>query len=335
MDLRASLDEAWSLARVASPSPDGGLRTVRLTGVSGDARAAISPAGHLGLLIALAKGQRFTPPRKLQPGHGGVLEAEVSAYRQGDTNIRALAIWCRDSSLKTAFLAFCVSMLERAASGLAMPAALDACHAEFSRLLLGAQILESSVLAGLLGELIVLADLVDRDPALVKTWAGADRERHDFRRGPVSLEVKTSRRSESSGLQVHISSIDQLEPPAAGRLFLHAIRLEGADRGSISLATVVTRIESRLSGADLEQFRRGLEAHVKSTSDERQFVVHDRATYHVADDFPRLVPARLVAGRLDPGVSRVEYTLDLSSAQRHLVDSLRAFDELASGQVTP
>ena len=314
MSLRKSLLEAWSLA-LGSPAIGDQIRAYPLEATRLGARAAVSDAGHSGILVPLAAGERFHPPSSLRGGQGGVLEAEIATFVDGSARVRTLAVWCRDPALRDAFLAFCEALIERWVVGTPVARALDICHAEFQRLLAGPKRLDTSLLVGLLGELMVVAELVELLPESVLAWGGVRRERQDFRHGRVAIETKTTLRSDIASRKVRISSLDQLQPPDKGRLFLHAIHLERNDGGELSLPTLIKRIEARLEGTMLDEFHAALGPDNRGAGDARTFSVLSRRSYEVRNGFPCLVPEKLVSGCPDPGVGNVQYDLDLGTAE--------------------
>jgi len=324
MSLRQNILEAWAMA-LGRPAVKEQFRVYSLDAKRAGARATVSENGHPGILVPLASGERFQPAWSLRPGQGGVLEAEVAVFVEGSEKVRALAVWCRDTALRDAFLAFCEALIERWIAGVAVAQALTLCHAEFRLLLAGPTKLDTSMLVGLLGELIVVAELVERSSQTVLGWGGAERERHDFRRGQVAIEVKTTLRSDIASKKVRISSLDQLQAPEGGRLFLHAIHLERTEGGKVSLPTLVERIESRLDGISLDHFRSVLGVDDGVRVDVREFSVLARRSYEVREDFPCLVPAKFSSKRPDEGVSNVQYDLDLGQAERFATTDLDAF----------
>lgn len=330
MTFRDALQQAWAVASGRAVVA-GQIRTYRVDGASHDARGALSSEGDIGLLLALGPGESFVPSVRLQPGRGGALEAEVAPYREQGVSLVAVTVWCRDQALRVAFLAFCESLLERTSGGASVGKALDECHAEFVRLVASPPVLDPRVLTGLLGELLVLAELVERDPTVATAWAGRDRERNDFRRSLVALEVKTAARASSSTLKVHISSLDQLVRPDGGHLFLHAIHLERSDVGELSLATLVERIRGRVTGVARDALEEGLASYTRDHGDRRTFTVLARRTFEIRESFPSLVPARLIAGRTDHGVKGVEYDLELSAAETFAIEWDVAINALLQG----
>lgn len=330
MTFRDALQEAWAVASGRPVVPDQ-IRTYRVDRASHDARGALSSTGDVGLLMSLAPSEVFVPSARLQPGRGGALEAEVSSYREQGASVLALAIWCRDPALRAPFLAFCDSLLERTNAGTSVGKALDECHAEFVRLVATPAIMDHQVLTGLLGELLVLAELVEREPDAATIWAGRGRERNDFRRGLVALEVKTASRAESSTLKVHISSIDQLVPPDRGHLFLHAIHLERSDFGELSLSSLIGRIRGCVTGLARDHFEAGLASYTTDPGDRRTFTPLTRKSFEIRTGFPSLIAARLIAGRTDHGVKSVEYDLELSAAETFSIEWEQAMNALLLG----
>jgi hypothetical protein len=211
-----------------------------------------------------------------------------------------------------------------------MHAAFLACYTDFHRLIAspaGSQVPSSTV--GLLGELVVLADLVQVDPSAVDYWAFPDHERHDFRHGKVALEIKTTLRREGSGSVVGISSLDQLDPPAGGQLYLQWLRLERDVVGPHSIELLVNRISSALRGDSLERFRERLsDVDTVNGAAQARFSLEETHCFHVGALFPRLTGHRLLAGAPDAGVSKISYQLDLSAAAAFSVEMSRVHQNL-------
>lgn len=321
--LRDLLREAWELAQ-ARPPVIGQLRTYPMeVGGRAGARAAISSEGHLGVLVPVAPDQRRVIPRSLVPGSGSALDADYAEYAEGPERHRFLGLWCHERSLNDVFASFGEALLERWGQGNDAVVAAESCHADFRHLLSGPRSVQKAALVGLVGELLFLADLVDALPSDFDTWCADTTERHDFRRGNYAVEVKTTLRSATTGQVVHVSSIDQLEPPIGGDLYLHLVQLEEVTSGAISVSTLMKRLEARLDRDRFERMRArvmqiGLPADGQSSA---TFIVLNRSTYHVRDSFPRLTKSRLVSQQLDVGVRSVQYDLDLAACRSFAVDN--------------
>ena len=126
---------------------------------------------------------------------------------------------------------------------------------EFISLVLRRVLLPPDFVLGLLGELVILDELLEAmgvraqegDPTAV--WRGWMQQARDFVLGVTSIEVKTT------GLQVsrhHIHGLEQVEARildegATERLFLGSIGLRRTGTGGYSVAELTRRILSRLT----------------------------------------------------------------------------------------
>lgn len=291
-------------------------------------RAVITAAGHRGLLVGIADDERVAVPLHMQPDVSAALQGEVAFFDvPGAGQLRFLHVWCRDRLADQAFEAFC-ALLWRAAETDALSVALRQCSDEFRRLLLAEREPVPNSAVGLLGELIVLRRLVERDPRLISAWTGPSGARHDFRRGSAAVETKTTVRSEARGRTVRIADIDQLEPPEGGTLYLYLVRLEQAMSGKLSLASVVDQIMARLESAEADAFRRLVAEMHDGRNWDAPFELREELAYEVRDGFPSLTSAKLAKGQLDAGVSRVGYDLALESAAAFEVATAAAIDSL-------
>jgi len=226
-------------------------------------------------------------------------------------NARHLHIRCLDRSLDDAFLAFGAMFCDRLVAT-PVPEALVECLAEFRRLLVDKDARLS--IPGLLGELLVLERLAMVDPTAVRLWQGPRGDRHDFRCANVSLEVKTTLRADAASQRVRISSLDQLDPPRDGRLFLHLVRLEQVENGQLTIDSLLKRIEASLAPGERAALADLLAMVGIFSRSEPRFVLLSEESWEVTDRFPRLTASRLSRGCLDPGVTAVSYDLDLTAA---------------------
>jgi hypothetical protein len=128
----------------------------------------------------------------------------------------------------------------------------------FIALVLRRIVLPEESLLGLVGELLILDQLVDAvlqvqpdhpDPTVF--WTGWQPRPRDFSFGAAALEVKTTGLLAS---RHHISNIAQVDPEAAGsgaqvHLYLASIGLRRASAGAFSIAGLSQRILERLAAA--------------------------------------------------------------------------------------
>jgi hypothetical protein len=220
-----------------------------------------------------------------------------------------------DPRMADLFTALCVEVVERiSATPDRAVAALRKVLEDWRALLSGArQLLSTSALAGLFGELDVLHRMVGRDAGAVPFWTGPSGAAQDFHRGADALEVKTTTSPEGMSVQIH--GIGQLDVAPPGRLWLHWSRLR-TDRGT-SLPELVGEIldltddppgfRNLLRGAGYQDTDREVYARYR-------FEVVESRTYAVGPGFPRITVAGLSGDAVVGGVGPVDYAVDLDSA---------------------
>jgi hypothetical protein len=329
--MRDALREAWELA-AARPPVHGQVRAYPLEASRDGARAAVSGEGHRGLLVPVRDGEAASTP-SLKPGTGRVLNAEHAWFFDGADRLHALAVWCREPALNDVFSSFAEAFLERWTAGAEPGAAAEACHAEFRHLLAGPKAIDIADLVGLIGELLFLADLVGIAPEAIDSWCADSGERHDFRHGAHGVEVKTTLRSGAAGQIVHVSSMDQLDPPDGGVLYLHLVRLEQVAHGPLTLTGLVARISQVVGQLHAGRLRARVE-RIGGRAGELltpSFALLERQTFWVNEEFPRLSLTKLSSRQLDAGVRAVNYDLDLNSCRRFTVDMREALAGLVPG----
>lgn len=168
-------------------------------------------------------------------------------------------------------------------------------------------------LAAAFGELLVLRDIVEADPTKrVDSWVGPFGARHDFRRGSVALEVKTTRAH--TGREVTIHGEDQLEAPENGSLYLHFVRLEEVPSGGETVQSLVDDLLS--SGATADRLFKALTAAgiplaELAASSDTSFEVRERLTLPIDDHAPRIVACSFVGGARPIGVLDLTYVISL------------------------
>ena len=320
---------AWMMATAASERIDS-IRSVPLPAKRRGLNATLTADGHRGLLIVLNPGEQVAILRSLLQG-AGALTAEIARFNQDGSDLRALHIWCKDRLCDDAFAMFCELLAEKLPD-MDVGIALAKCHEEFERLLNGAESIPLGRLIGAIGEMLILLDAANLDPSAAKMWSGPRGERHDFRNGNIALEVKTTLRSEGKTLKVRITDLDQLEPPEDGELYLHAIKLEQAEGGALSVNGLFEALNNVLDAdgrRDIATLLATLGIDPKCT--RPQFSILSRTTYQVSGDFPRLTASRLLSGRPDSGVSAISYDLNLEHERGFLVPEDRALSALVHG----
>lgn len=307
--------------------PSGTLETAPIDGVPG-VWVAIDNSWNEHLVLEIANGDDLPNPIDAVDISSRHLSVAGSVRRLMD-------VVCRVRALTDVFEHFAAAVIERHTQDPSSPSAavstvLDTWR-RFLHVSAGVQ-LGKDALAGLFGELLVLLDLTRADPtAGIAAWAGPDRARHDFRTGDTGLEVKTTLATTAAVVAVH--GLDQLDTPTGGTLHLHFVRLELVAGAGESVADLIEAILD--AGAPpvslydrLDAF--GLPVDQIDATSNVTFVVRDRATMRVVDDFPRLVPASLVVGQPMPGVTDVSYRIDLAHSLPGRLAEARYADLLAT-----
>jgi hypothetical protein len=168
---------------------------------------------------------------------------------------------------------------------------------------------------GLIGELLILLRVMvpALGPQAVFHWSGPRRERHDFIRGSIHLEVKTTRGSRH---EHEISRLDQLWAPAGRRLLLASIQIEESVGGSETLADLIDELVQtfRVDSAASDDFLTKLvqvdwDDEMRRSGELLRFHFRDAVLYEVDETFPRLPD-----GFTPPaGVIGIRYTISLAN----------------------
>ena len=168
-------------------------------------------------------------------------------------------------------------------------------------------------LAGLFGELLLLEDIVDAAPASdLDCWVGPEGQRHDFLRGAIAVEVKTTLRH--AGRPASIHGIEQLEPQVpGGQLFMSWNRIEVGIGAGDTVGDVLARIAAKSPfSTTLTKKIDSMRIDVGHEAAQVRFVVRERHMFVVDGGFPRLTRAQLQTGREMPGVGAISYDVDLA-----------------------
>ena len=283
--------------------------------------------------VRLAIGSNDEPRVLLPLGHressptiqeSNALSISISSFRFKGRILRFLDLSCISPDLESVFGELVDEMLARVARDESCVDAVRSTIEDFRSLLMRAAAgrITKGMMAGLIAELLVLNRLLDRTPSAWKAWLGPTGDRHDFRAGNTSLEVKSSLRPGASS--VAINSLDQLEIPTGGSLHLLRFVLEPASNGRLSVSSLGRNALSKSD--DPERLNELLAAVGCSDVDaedwNRQSFRHESEhLYEVRSGFPRLVISMLAGGIAPHGVHEVSYHIDLSVADPFLCDS--------------
>lgn len=169
---------------------------------------------------------------------------------------------------------------------------------------------------GIIGELLLLDQLLDRGGDPVGMWTAPDDGLHDFERSGHALEAKSSL---GSARRLHISTLDQLDDVGLASLHIAHIRLVEARDGE-TLAHIADRIEARLKGERARRdfrnalLRRGVPPGAIS-ADGLQVRCVNIEYYTVREGFPRLR-----RGDVALGIVEADYQVEVRALSGFQVD---------------
>ena len=276
----------------------------------GAVHAGVDALGHRHLLVPIASKHSL---QEMVDGDAVVLRRRALEDEQSYRQYASLELV--DDRLTDLFTALCVEVAERVAAtpDRAVAALRDALK-DWRALLAGnRQLLSSSALAGLYGELDTLRSLLLHDPGAVGFWTGPAGSAQDFQCGRHSVEVKTTTAPEGRTIRVH--GADQLDVSPPGRLLLRWIRLR-ADKGT-TVPELIADIAARTDDAVRFQAllrQVGYDDADRAFYDRKRFDLLEEQTYEVVPGFPRITPAGLIGDAVLGGVGPVEYGVDLDAA---------------------
>ncbi|MFE6183137.1 PD-(D/E)XK motif protein [Streptomyces sp. NPDC056465] len=173
---------------------------------------------------------------------------------------------------------------------------------------------------GLVGELLLLRDriLPVVGPAeAVDSWAGPSGANQDFQLPGVAIEMKAS--SAKRPRSIRIASERQLDDTGTPSLLLSLAMLDERRGGSgESLNRLVDRIREQLTSPvvraafDGRLVQAGYLPGHRDLYEEPRYTLRDLRSWHVREDFPRIVEEDL-----PDGVGDCTYNLSISGLDRH------------------
>ncbi|MGY1665935.1 PD-(D/E)XK motif protein [Geodermatophilus sp. SYSU D00696] len=282
------------------------MASLPVTTPAGDLMAAVDHDGTQHVLVPVPPGTPVVPDRRSKSVTLARRELMVHGARRLFIDVACHRVELRDVFERLAG-EICERVLARPDEYRTIP---QLTLSRWRQLLeAGKEPLGESGLMGIYGELWVLRQMVAEDPLRrIEHWVGPDRAVHDFRRGAVAVEVKTS--SSQNGRTVEIHGSEQLAAPTAGRLYLVYLRLREAWAG-MTLRQLIDEI--RGLGVDPVDFEQMLaRTGISESSDTRPFEVREELWYHIDETFPRVVPTSFIGGRVPEGVLNLNYQLDLA-----------------------
>lgn len=288
---------------------------------AGPLRLALGSEGELRLLVPVTFRTRV--PKDLGTVGLHVSETALSA---GGALVKFLDVRCMDRGREKAFAGLAKDIVRRVDDGSGAVAAVQRAVEDFRRLLQKekSQEVPLSAVVGLLGELLTLERLLEIDRTATDSWMTGAEARHDFARRLLAIESKAGLRKHER--KVEISSLDQLEEPDDGRLWLSHHILEETSKGPVTVGVVACRLMERCEDPDslrASLLAKDLDLGSTAPWDTRRFLVNEWGLYAVTSGFPRVVPAMLQE-QLGEGVSHVKYTVNLDLAQEFRLEDANA-----------
>ncbi len=317
----AAIDE-WRKLRAGSYSASESEIPTRPSHVSvavGPIRFALGVNGEPRILLPLDERERL-PKLEQTPS----LKFADVAYRMDGRSRRFLDITCLSASLENVFAEVADEILTRVLQGGSCPSATQQTLIDFRTLLLmqNASDIEETAVAGLIGELLVLNRLLERSSDAWRTWRGPDGDRHDFRSGQDSIEVKTTNRPANT--VVTISAIDQLQVPTGGSLHLDHVVLEPVAGGVLSVAALAASVLAKANRpAEIVDrlSRLGCPAPDAPEWNRTTYRLEREQVFEVRPGFPRIEAADFKDEQVPAGIVDIEYQIDLNLASTFRISS--------------
>lgn len=312
---------AWSDLRCGSNEEQGiSIPTIpyNVNTGHGQIRHALGPRGEPRLLLPVAMYDKL-PTFKDSPG----MVIKEATYSQNGRPARFIDIACQMPELESVFSEVTEELIDRIRRGASCTSALLSTLEDFHKLLVAAseQDIKDERILGLLGELLILERFLHNSPKAWMTWRGPKGDRHDFRCGNTSMEVKSGSRTSSK--KITISSVDQLAPPKEGKLFLAHLVLEKSVEGELSVGRVVERIlEKSSSRKDVLDLIVAAGCHDPDSElwNRIKFNFENETFYAVTSAFPSITPDLFTECSIPKGIESLTYVVDLSFAEDFRLD---------------
>lgn len=299
----------------------------------GPVRFALTETAAPRLLVPIASSIANLQAKTLS---GPSVEVRISRLSLDGAASVYLDISLLEPRLHQLFGELCTEMVSRIAAGTSPVTAVTSTIEDYRALLAESQ--DQSVsrnsLIGLLGELMVLLKGARRSSTAVESWTGPTGQRHDFRGRHGALEVKSTGYKQRTTVRIH--GIEQLCPPSDAPLWLAHVVLESSQAGNIHVAAlynelVAVGVPSTMLLTRLASL--GCNDPLAPEWNAEKFAFEGMSFYSVNQRFPRLMPPSSADGSAPPGISEIEYTVDLSAAVEQMLpvahhdDVLRAVFE--------
>ena len=278
----------------------------------GSLRLALGGSGEARLLVPI------DPRDRINKELGGKsLDIQEKSYLVGGKNTRFLDLVCLETSLESVF-GEVVSDISRRVNERETPLkAVEESLKEFRNLLKISRLeITREKVVGLLGELMLLRQLMGYRTDAWQTWSGPEGGRHDFRSGKTALESKASVRTQKPVIE--ITSLDQLEPPKGGGLYLVHHIFESNPGGNLDVPSIAEELLGKAGCPDRFEELIEMGGYLKEDKEfweKYKFNLYQFMAYQVSETFPRLTVKSFREGNPQEGISHIRYMLDLSVAR--------------------
>lgn len=314
--------EDWAKLRQTKPAQDlEGIRAKRLNArtPAGPLRLALGEQGAARLLVPITSEEAGTTT--LYAGESLVADF-ASLLDEGGKRSLFLDITCLHNNLEPVFAEVIFEVIKRIAGGSGGATAAAEVIADFRALLnpSSAKEVDKSKVVGLIGELLALNMLLELHPSSWTCWMGPSGNRHDFRRGSTSMEVKTSVSIDS---KLTINGFHQLEIPDDTELYLHHFTLETVADGPLTVEALVAHAKALSSAPDeigklLAEM--GCDDPSAPAWNALSFRRQGEQVYKISDNFPRICPSLLPTDLNVKSLTEVEYSISVSTLDAFLCD---------------
>jgi hypothetical protein len=315
---QSAIRAAWPLLSVQSIRGQELAGRRPIEGSLGTLLCALNRAGNRIFLIVLGDSDDDLTDDKSRGLSVSTQQLEVA----GESVRRYLSVQCSDSSAYDLFDVVGADLLVAVSNAPGAPReavklVLDRWKRFWSDL--PRSVMTDEQIAGLFGELwfihIWLSVAVGMQKAIA-VWRGPFGARHDFEAKGLSIEAKTT--TARVGRRHRITGVEQLEQPENGRLFLFSVVIHREGGATNSLAVLIDAIRALLQHDpdtanvfDNALARVGYSDAFRAYYSERTYRVVDCILFEVGGSFPRLTKQQLIGALLMPGVSALEYDVEL------------------------
>ena len=218
------------------------------------------------------------------------------------------------SSLDELFAKLCWDLMDASKESDNPVSALVSQYKKWQRLLQRVQgdLLPKNIQKGLIGELLMLEELIQSDgySFAVNCWVGPEGSDQDFDLNRAWIEVKTTT---IAGTTITISSLQQLDRTDKGYLAVYHIDPTTAyGDATISLNEMISRIDMLITDENTKNIfscklaRLGYQLKDAEKYSEFRFKVKEKELFEVDESFPRLCKSTVPIG-----VTEVKYDISL------------------------